>query len=410
VVRDGRAESNLIGAPAGATMANMSGQYQLTNVEAQRICAVLDELMVDLRMAFSVTPQTLADANDIASLVGQENERFFVMQRELEKQFCVLASQLEGPVSEFVADSEQHDAQDAIVHDFFDIARRLRKNTREICRFLKRNPSVEKRLQQSVDQEQAALAVRFQNVLTTLRQQTLRSLSTSVEEDKSEKEHFENVSARERTLTDQERMLTKDLATVKRDREKAVKARDNQIAALEAEKAELQQMTANAGKAVGEGNSSVDSDAHEVEVQGLEKKLKGLRDSLAKTKNDNMEAEKNLKKLSSKKEHEVGDNIEGYDTAMEELNEQIVSLTEQYSAEKARMRRLENHFEAFRLIEGADAVLECMQAANELEKHAKAKRLNDAALAIQNVLRGHKGREAYAKSKKKGGKKGKKKK
>jgi hypothetical protein len=113
------------------------------------------------------------------------------------------ASQLEGPVSEFVADSEQQDAQDAIVHDFFDVARRLRKNTREICRFLKRNPNVEKRLQQNVEQSKAPLATRFQDVLATLRKQTLRSLSTSVEEDKSEKEHFENVSARERTLTDQ---------------------------------------------------------------------------------------------------------------------------------------------------------------------------------------------------------------
>jgi len=296
------------------------------------------------------------------------------------------------------------------VHDFFDVARRLRKNTREICRFLKRNPNVEKRLQQNVEQSKAPLASRFQNVLTTLRQQTLRSLSTSVEEDKSEKEHFENVSARERTLTDQERMLTKDLATVKRDREKAVKARDNQIAALENEKTELQQMTANAGKAVGEGNSTADKEAHEKEVEELEKKLKGLQDQLAKTKADNMDTERNLKKLSSKKEHEVGDNIEQYDKSMEELNEQIMAMNEQYSAEKARMRRLENHFEAFRLIEGADAVLECMQVANELEKQAKAKRLSDAALLIQNVLRGHKGREAFNKSKKKGGKKGKKKK
>jgi hypothetical protein len=32
---------------------------------------------------------------------GQENERFFSMQAELEKQFSVLAAQLEGPVSEF---------------------------------------------------------------------------------------------------------------------------------------------------------------------------------------------------------------------------------------------------------------------------------------------------------------------
>ncbi len=32
---------------------------------------------------------------------GQENERYFALQAELEKQFSVLAAQLEGPVSEF---------------------------------------------------------------------------------------------------------------------------------------------------------------------------------------------------------------------------------------------------------------------------------------------------------------------
>ena len=319
-------------------MAN-NQQYTLTNVEAQRISAVLDELMLDLRLAFAVTPQELSEANDVAALVGQENERFFVMQRELEKQFCVLASQLEGPVSEFVADSEQNDSQDAIVHDFFDVSRRLRKNTREITRFLRKNPNVEKRLGLHSDPDPGALSERFQRVMATLRQQTLRSLSTSVEEDKSEKEHFENVSARERTLTDQERMLTKDLATVKRDREKAVRARDNQIQALEAEKAELQQMTANAGKAVGDSSSGADKEAHEEQVNTLEKELKLKQAELAKTKNENMEAERNLKKLSSKKEHEVGDNIEQYDKSMEELNEEIMALTEQYSAEKARMRR-----------------------------------------------------------------------
>jgi len=37
------------------------------------------------------------------------------------------------------------------------------------------------------------------------------------------------------------------------------------------------------------------------------------------------------------------------------------------------------------LIEGADAALESMQAANALEKKAKDKRLFDAALMIQNV-------------------------
>lgn len=42
-----------------------------------------------------------AVANPEDPLQGQENERFFAMQAELEKQFSVLAAQLEGPVSEF---------------------------------------------------------------------------------------------------------------------------------------------------------------------------------------------------------------------------------------------------------------------------------------------------------------------
>mmetsp|Transcript_14579 Transcript_14579/g.49773 ORF Transcript_14579/g.49773 Transcript_14579/m.49773 type:complete len:249 (-) Transcript_14579:109-855(-) len=239
-----------------------------------------------------------------------------------------------------------------------------------------------------------------------LREQTLRSLSTSVEEDKAEKENFENVSVREKTLAEQERMLTKDLATVKRDREKAVRARDNQIATLEAEKEELQEMTAKAGKAVGEGNSAADRQAHAKEVEALTAKLKEVTTELEKIKQENLEKEESMKKRSYKKETDVEAWILKYDQEMETLNEEMTALREQYSAEKARMRRLENHFEAFRLIEGAQYAMEVMQSANELEKAAKAKRLNDAALLIQNCLRGHKGREVFLKTKKKGGKKG----
>ena len=47
----------------------MSNQYQLTNVEAQRIMAVLDELTNDLRYAFRLTPQHLASISDVSAVV-----------------------------------------------------------------------------------------------------------------------------------------------------------------------------------------------------------------------------------------------------------------------------------------------------------------------------------------------------
>lgn len=211
------------------------------------------------------------------------------------------------------------------MHDFFDIARRLRKNMREICRFLRRNPPLDQKLQH-LQQQPAELAERFIVVLEDLKAQTLRSLGTSVEEDKSEKEHFENVSVREKTLTEQERMLTKDLATVKRDREKAVKARDAQIAILEAEKAELQQMTANAGKAVGEGNNAGEITSHGSEVEQLEKKLKKLLDDLAKTKGGNKDTEEGLKKRSYKKETDVETWVQKYDTEMGAIDDEMTAL------------------------------------------------------------------------------------
>ena len=46
---------------------------------------------------------------------GQENERFFAMQAELEKQFSVLAAKLEGPVSEF-EDSERESQVTKRIH------------------------------------------------------------------------------------------------------------------------------------------------------------------------------------------------------------------------------------------------------------------------------------------------------
>mmetsp|Transcript_22174 Transcript_22174/g.45237 ORF Transcript_22174/g.45237 Transcript_22174/m.45237 type:complete len:314 (+) Transcript_22174:1-942(+) len=300
--------------------------------------------------------------------------------------------------------NDEHDSQDnTVVHEFFEVARKLRKNTREICRFLRRNPPLERRLG-SLPQSQAPLAQRFIHVLDSLKAQTLRCLGTSVEEDKSEKEHFENVSVREKTLTEQERMLTKDLATVKRDREKAVKARDQQIATLEAEKNQLQEMTASAGKAVGEGGKSEHKSAHDKEVEDLEKRLSKLEAEQARVKAENKEREDQARKRSYKKETDVESLVQKYDEGMTDLNEQATVLTEQLSSEKARMRRLENHFEYYRLVEGADNALAVMQAANELEVGAKAKRLGDAALLIQCCLRGHKGREEFTKSKKKKGK------
>ena len=50
-------------------MSSSSNQYQLSNVEAQRIMAVLDELTQDLRYAFRLTPQSLSSLSEISSVV-----------------------------------------------------------------------------------------------------------------------------------------------------------------------------------------------------------------------------------------------------------------------------------------------------------------------------------------------------
>ena len=46
----------------------MSSQYQLTNVEAQRIMTAIEELSSDLRLAFRISPQDMAINSDFSSL------------------------------------------------------------------------------------------------------------------------------------------------------------------------------------------------------------------------------------------------------------------------------------------------------------------------------------------------------
>ena len=78
------------------------------------------------------------------------------------------------------------------MQEFFDVARRLRKNTREICRFLRKNPSlvmsfplpfrswpltmIQRTKLRSLHQESSTYVDKFIRVMKGLREQTLRSL------------------------------------------------------------------------------------------------------------------------------------------------------------------------------------------------------------------------------------------
>eukprot|EP00294_Goniomonas_avonlea_P008867 CAMPEP_0114556738 /NCGR_PEP_ID=MMETSP0114-20121206/9448_1 /TAXON_ID=31324 /ORGANISM="Goniomonas sp, Strain m" /LENGTH=406 /DNA_ID=CAMNT_0001741961 /DNA_START=68 /DNA_END=1288 /DNA_ORIENTATION=- len=400
----------------------MNVQPTLTNVEAQRVMAVVDELCEDLEWCFRLPPHTLKSQPHLVNLIGGEHRRLFEQQLELEVQLGAIVQQLEGPVSEFIPEKdwpERSLPQEALAQEFIQVARASRRNAREICRTLRANPTLDAMIQSAEGGDAGTLIAgttvvkKFSKTLAQLRIQTLRGLATSVEEDKAEKEHFEVVAQREKKLAQEAKSLRKDLAAIKHERHKTISIKDEMIIQYKNDLKDLKALTAKAAQTGGrksEQNEAAQQAFNETKANLL-KEIKKREVELERLKLDFKEKEDAMAKRSFKKETDVESWIVKYDQEMANLNNEILSTQVTYSDEKARLRELDDYFDRFRLQEGGERMLVCMHSAVEAEQAAKRNRLDTNATRVQSAIRGHLLRKELLEKAKKGkkgkGKKGK---
>lgn len=115
----------------------------LSNVEAQRVLAVIDHLVRDLDLAFLVPAKvTSSPSFDVATFSFSDSLKCLRKQHELETSLLSILSRTGGNIPDASQDSED----DLISQEWSLTAKALQKNVRDICREFRSDPELGSRM------------------------------------------------------------------------------------------------------------------------------------------------------------------------------------------------------------------------------------------------------------------------
>jgi len=378
---------------------------KLTNVEAQRIMAILDETISKLQLLSHVPPLRRPDDYEaFADEVGTEVAQVLDEQLMLEQQYKWVST----PAHEQM--DEGYDGDQALP-DFETLDDELRHSTRVVCRMLREAPAISERLQQTGAEGPTPPMRKFLSTFNELKSQTYAKLSTSVEEEKAKEDWFLEISAKEEKASQQLRQLQKEIKAERADREREVSQREETIKKLRDELENIKSATIAEEKqleAESKAAEEADGSAFSSKETALSDELKRLTAELATKRKENKESEEQLRKKKVKYESEAAQWIEKYDKDMEEKDKEISALRLIYDEEKKELNRLEEYFSKLMAEREAALAEERKKAEQRAREQAQMATLTKAATMVQKLWKGKSARKEFEKKKAGGGKKGKK--
>jgi len=380
----------------------MASGHKLTNVEAQRIMAILEETCNKLELLSHIPPLELPDEDQLRDELGPDVLQVMQEQTMLEQQYELVSAPQH--------DASAYDANQALP-DFETLDDELRHSTRVVCRMVREAPVIVERLQDIGGESTLVTDVmrKFLGTFIELKAQTLQKLSTSVEEEKSKEDWFLEISAREEKASQTLRQLQKEIKAEKAEREKQVSARNETIQKLREELEEIKTGTVNEIKAL-EADTKAQEEADKTGFQSkeaaLNDELAKLTAELVKRKDEDRESEEVLRKRKVKYELEVENWISRYDQEVDEKEKEIAALRAIYDEEKKELTRLEDYFNQLMIEREAQLAIERKKAEELARVQAQQSTLHKAATMLQKMWRGRNARRDLER-KKSGGKKGK---
>jgi len=380
----------------------MASGHKLTNVEAQRIMAILEETCNKLELLSHVPPLELPDEDQLRDELGPDVLQVMQEQSMLEQQYELVSAPQH--------DASAYDSNQALP-DFETLDDELRHSTRVVCRMVREAPVIVERLQDISGEATPISDVmrKFLGTFIELKTQTLQKLSTSVEEEKSKEDWFLEISAREEKASQTLRQLQKEIKAEKAERERQVSARNETIQKLRDELEEIKTGTVNEIKAL-EADTKAQEEADKTGFQTKEAALKDelakLSSKLATSKDEDRESEESLRKRKVKFELEVENWISRYDQEVDEKEKEIAALRAIYDEEKKELTRLEDYFNQLMIEREAQLAIERKKAEELARIQAQQATLHKAATMLQKMWRGRNARRDLER-KKSGGKKGK---
>jgi len=375
-----------------------------TNIDAQRILQIMDELKEKLTYLSVVTAQVLEglqseDDQSTAELLGTELLKSFVEQIRLEELYVV--ANTTGPNGSFGAAEDNEDMREEV--------RSLQKNTLELCRKMKAVPNIVPELR-NFQETRPQTVIQFLKTLADMQELTLKRLTTTVEEEKSRQELLEHYKGREAEMSKRRQQLERDLNHIRRECESAQSQRTQILTKLKADlqdvkDSHLDRMTTlrsryeNRMKDFHE-KFNAQKTKHEADINNLITANKKLKDE--------SETEENLlkKQVRRYEDIEVVNVIKQYDTQIKEMSYNLNEHTEGFRREQKQLMELREHFQK------VDQEKECISQEQQIADARLAKmtaekdRRDGHASLVQAFWRGILERERFQQMKKAKKKKG----
>eukprot|EP00921_Rhytidocystis_pertsovi_P020493 GHVQ01032700.1.p1 GENE.GHVQ01032700.1~~GHVQ01032700.1.p1 ORF type:complete len:395 (-),score=74.20 GHVQ01032700.1:1158-2342(-) len=367
-----------------------------TNVAAQRVLAIMDEVKEKLTYLSVVSPQVLQglqteEGDSTAQLLGSELVRKIADQIRLEELYQHNNTTADGTFS-FAFDNE--DARETVD--------RLQRNTRELCRRMRDVPNIVQELKNFQD-VRPVNAMKLIHTFADMQEVMLIRMTTTVEEEKSRQELLEQYIQKEEAASKRRAQLEKELAEIRREREKVASSRSEIILKLKADLQDIQDSTKQNLRLLHEKYETRETQ-HREKFQELESGLNGHLSVLeAQTEQlieKSREEEENLRKRKKLAEKEIERLTANYEQEMEETTSELIGVQKKCNEEMEELKELQSQMEKI------DAEKSRIQEEKEVDKARQnffdqaSKRDEAAANLLQAFWKGIKQREEYVKIRK----------
>lgn len=377
-----------------------------TNLDAQRILSILDELKEKLTYLSVVTSQVMEAVQNeegqtcAQEVLGPELLKKIEEQIKLEELYVSSNTQADG-LLELPEDDDQRETVE-----------KLQKNTLDLCRSMKLKSNVVQELR-NFQENRPQNVMQLLRTLADMQELTLKRLTTTVEEDRSRQELLDQYILREEQASKKRAQLEKDLATVRRERENSQSERTDELTRLKADLSDVKESTSLAMERLRthfQTQMEQQKDTFTAKEAELQKKIADSRDELKKLQQASLEEEVNLRGKKRRGEMEVDKLIKDYDTEITATVDEYESQVKEYEKESKRLEALTEHFAKVDVEKQRKLEEEELTKARIHRLSKEEEKKHEMSCLIQSFWRGILQREEFVKlkkAKKKGGKKAK---
>ncbi|KAI8898298.1 hypothetical protein BC833DRAFT_442342 [Globomyces pollinis-pini] len=356
----------------GTNLEDFSYSSKLTNVEAQRIMSVLQEIQKKVQL-IGLIPDTL-DRKTSTVLSGDALNYV--------KEFGALEQKYRTLVETKGNDPNSFECK--------EVSKNIRLLTRSITRYFSQNSSALMKLR-FLKSSKGPIIAQFEHRLQEVKMLFYDRLKTSVEEENQKQDQLSLIIAKEQKTSAEVKALKDELEKAKKERNGEINKRNDIIRRLKDELREIKQQAEDAAKKLesrSKQKEDMDIRMSQERENALTKEIEFLKNELETQTTNHREEEAMARKKKFKIECEVENWIHKYDQDLDEKQLEIDDITTLFLEEKSHLDELQNQYAD--LQKEYEAILEHRKKVEEEKKKKEEAlaRLNSAAIMIQKIFRG----------------------